>query len=67
MALVQPDSSVPHIANQSDEIRLEAKFCIADKVKAQATVRITPACLLSTGIMVAAIILAAAAKVRAAR
>jgi hypothetical protein len=66
MALVQSDLSVPHTATQSGEIRMEAEFCIGERVKARTMVRVTPIALISTGVMVAAIILAAA-KVRAAR
>jgi hypothetical protein len=52
---------------QSNEIWIEGEIRFADKVTSRATFRIAPAGLIATGLMVAAIILAAAVRARAAR
>ena len=53
--------------NHPDEIRIEAEFRFADKVTARTSARVTPVGLICTGLMVAAIILSSAARVRAGR
>jgi hypothetical protein len=61
------DGGVTTAINHPEEIRMEAKFRFVDKVTARIAVRVTPAGLVCTGLMVAAIILSSAARVRAAR
>jgi hypothetical protein len=69
MTVEQPgiSCSVASATSQSNEIWVEAEIRFADRVKSRATFRITPVGLISTGLMVAAIILSAAVRVRAAR
>jgi hypothetical protein len=69
MTVEQPDISreVVSPVSRFNEIRFEAEVCFADRVKARTTFRITPIGLISTGLMVAAIIVSAAVRIRAAR
>ena len=50
-----------------EEIRARAKFRVGKSVSLKATVRMTPAGLVTTGVMVAAIVLSMTALVRAFR
>ena len=61
------DGGVTAALNHPEEIRVEAKFRFVDKMTARITVRVTPAGLICTGLMVMAIILSSAVHVRAAR
>jgi hypothetical protein len=61
------DGGVTTTLNHPEEIRIETEFRFGDKVTARTAVRITPAGLICTGLMVAVIILSSAARVRAAR
>jgi hypothetical protein len=54
-------------APHPEEIRASAEFRLGPVMEASANVRITPAGLVSIGVMVAAILLSTAAIVRAAR
>jgi hypothetical protein len=50
-----------------EEIRASAAFRVGDRISLTATLRMTPAGLVTAGVMIAAIILSVAGLVRAAR
>jgi hypothetical protein len=65
--VAQDVGQVPSAGVHPEEIRASVDLCVANSVSLSATVRTTPAGLVTAGIMVSAIVLAVATLVRAAR